>query len=147
MKLTDLLKKVSVFICSFFLIVCCQGNEEKALGDTAPKMEKSDLDFIGITVPFYIQKNENYSIYTMGLSPHARTFFLKDNMRYFGTTSTGREAFYYSSDFLLLLKNSEEKDIPLRVYVFPNTNEVYWVEEATAEEIKKYEDSRQPPID
>ena len=146
MKLMDL-KKVSVFVCGFFLLICCHGNEENGLGDTAPKVDKSDLDFIGITVPFHIQKYENSSTYTMGLSPYARTFFLKENMRFYGTTSKGKEIAFYGGEFIQLLENSEKKDIPLRVYVYPNTNEVYWVEEATAEEIKKYEDLKQPPID
>ena len=141
------LRKAFVLVLCFFLPVGCNNSEEKDLGDTSPKIEKSDLVFLGLTVPFSIQEQVNSSAWTMGLSPHARVFFIRENVRFFDTVSGGREVAFYGSEFLQLLANSEEQDIPVKVYVYPDTNEICWVEEASVEEIERYEDAKQPLVE
>lgn len=112
----------------------CKDSDESAIGNDTPLIvQKSDLVFLGCTVPFSIQENETPPSHSLGLSPYARIFAFNENIR-------------YGSKFLELLKGSEETDIPVRVYVYPNTSEIYWVEKASDEEIKKYEETKIPPV-
>lgn len=141
-----------MFICCFFLLVSCKDSEDTGCFncDTAPMVAKSDLEYMGWTVPFSIQEMEDdLPIYILGLMPHARPFSFNEsvlNSALYDEMPDGRKIRdLYGSKFLKLLKESEEKDIPVRVYIYPNTSEIWWVEEATAEEIKKYEEAKIPP--
>jgi hypothetical protein len=80
---------------------------------------------LGVTVPFLIQE-EGDGKYTIGLSPHARPFAFNEKVLLGGTV------------FLKLLKSSKETNIPVRVYVYRNTNDIWWIEEATEDEITNY---------
>ena len=46
----------------------------------------------------------------------------------------------YGTKFLKLLKESEQDDIPVRVYLRPGTNQIWWVEE----EVRNYEAAKTP---
>jgi hypothetical protein len=113
-------------------------------------MAKSDLEYIGWTVPFLIQEMEHDPpIYILGLMPYARPFSFNEsvlNYALYDEMPDGRKIHdLYGNKFLKLLKESKEKDIPVRVYIYPNTSEIWWVEEATEDDIKKYEETKIPP--
>lgn len=131
------------------MIGCNRSDNPACLNcDTAPTVAKSDLHYIGWTVPFSIQQMENDSIYTLGLMPHARPFSFNENVlnnALYDEMSDGRKIHeLYGSKFLKLMKESERDDIPVRVYVLPETNEIWWVEKATEEDIRSYEAAKIP---
>jgi hypothetical protein len=154
--------KKRLFIISLSLILliamigCNKSDDTEPLigGDKAPTVAKSDLQYIGWTVPFSIQEMQNdppifTPIYILGLTPYARPFSFSENVlnnALYYLASDGRKIHdTYGTKFLKLLKESQRDDIPVRVYLLPETNEIWWVEEATEEEIKKYEEAKIPP--
>ncbi|MCG6189005.1 hypothetical protein [Maribellus maritimus] len=121
----------NIFIASVLIamISCNKETENPPGGDHLTPEEIEEQAFLGVTVPFLIQEDSD-GIYTVGLSPHARPFSFSEKL----TDGTKH---------LKLLKDSKETDIPVRVYVYPNTNDIWWVEEATKEDIQKYEAAKQ----
>jgi hypothetical protein len=148
--LTLTLKSVFIAFVSLAMVGCSHSDETEPLRwDIAPTVAKSDLQYIGWTVPFSIQEMENDPpVYTLGLMPYARVFSFNENVlniALYDEMPDGRIIHdFYGSIFLKLLEESKREDIPVRVYVLPETNEIWWVEEATEEDIRSYEASKHP---
>lgn len=146
-----MLKSIIIAFLSIAMIGCNKSNDTEPLigGDKAPIRAKSDLQYIGWTVPFSIQEMQNDPpVYTLGLMPYARPFSFNENElnnALYYLASDGRKIHdIYGTKFLKLLKESEQEDIPVRVYILPETNEIWWVEEATEEDVRSYEASKNP---
>jgi hypothetical protein len=140
-----------IFIAFVFVMIGCNNSDDpECLScDTAPTMAKSDLQYIGWTVPFSIQEMQNDPpIYTLGLMPYARAFSINENVLnhalYDNMPDGSIVRDMYGSKFLKLLKDSKRDDIPVRVYLLPETNEIWWVEEATEEDISSYVAAKHP---
>ena len=141
----------SIFIAfvAIAMMGCNSSDEPECLKcDTAPTVAKSDLQYIGWTVPFSIQEMENDPpVYTLGLSPYARVFSFDENVlnqALYDITPDGRKTNdQFGSKFIELLKESEQNDVPVRVYILPETTEIWWVEEATEEDLRSYEAAKQ----
>lgn len=124
-------KSIFIAFVSVVMIGCNKTTDNSVPGgEHLTPEEIKEQSFLGLTVPFLIQE-EGDGIYTLGLSPHARPF-------------TFSERLLGGTEHLKLLKDSEETDIPVRVYVSPNTNFIKWVEEATEEDLRSYEATKQP---
>tara|TARA_R110002050_G_scaffold84491_1_gene180361 strand:- start:7551 stop:8012 length:462 start_codon:yes stop_codon:yes gene_type:complete len=149
MNLDSILKNIFIAFVSIFMIGCNSSDDLECLKcDTAPTTAKSDLQHLGWTVPFSIHEMQNApSIYTLGLMPHARVFSFNENVlnnALYDEMPDGRKIHdLYGSKFLKLLKESERDDVPVSVYILPETNEIWWVEEATEADKKSYEASKQ----
>jgi hypothetical protein len=119
---------------------CSERQEDIKPGDTPLRFYKSELEFLGATVPFLIREEPSGNGYThiVGLIPHARRFYLNEGITVM-LSPERKDAGTRGSTFLQLLKTSEENHIPVRIYVCPETDDIMWVEEASEEEIKKYE--------
>ena len=125
-----ILKSIFIAFMSIAMIGCNKETDNPAPGgDHLTPEEIKEQAFLGMTVPFLIQE-EGDGIYTLGLSPHARPFTFSERLP--GGTK-----------HLKLIKDSKETDIPVRVYVYPDTNFIKWVEEATEEDIRSYEATKQ----
>lgn len=125
-----ILKGILISFLSIAMLSCNKETDSPVPGgDHLTPEELKEFTFLGLTVPFLIQE-EGDGIYTLGLSPHARPFTFSERLLG-GTTQ------------LKLLKTSRETDIPVRVYVYPNTNDLRWVEQATEEDLKMYEAGKQ----
>lgn len=155
MYLSFLPKSIFIAFLSIAMIGCNKSDDTEPLigGDKAPIVAKSDLQYIGWTVPFSIQEMQNDTsiftpIYTLGLMPYARPFSFNENVlnnSLYYLASDGRKIHdIYGTKFLKLLKESERNDIPVRVYLRPGTNQIWWVEEATEEEVRNYEAAKTP---
>jgi|SRR5690554_2759666 hypothetical protein len=155
MNLSLLTKSIFIAFLSIAMIGCNKSDDAEPLvgGDKAPTVAKSDLQYIGWTVPFSIQEMQNdppifTPIYTLGLMPYARPFSFSENVlnnALYYLASDGRKIHdMYGTKFLKLLKESEQDDIPVRVYILPETNEIWWVEEATEEDVRSYEEAKTP---
>lgn len=155
MHLSFLPKSIFIAFLSIAMIGCNKSDDTEPLigGDKAPIVAKSELQYIGWTVPFSIQEMQNDTsiftpVYTLGLMPYARPFSLNENVlnnALYYLASDGRKIHdIYGTKFLKLLKESERDDIPVRVYILSETNEIWWVEEATEEDIRSYEASKTP---
>ncbi len=144
------LKSVFIAFVSLAMVGCSPSDETEPLRwDTAPNVAKSDLQYIGWTVPFSIQEMENDPpIHSLGLMPYARAFSFNENVlnnALYDKMPDGRIIHdFYGSIFLELLEESKREDIPVRVYALPETNEIWWVEEATEEDIRSYEAAKHP---
>jgi len=149
-----MLKSIFIAFLSIAVIGCNKSDDtEPSIGDKAPTVAKSDLQYIGWTVPFSIQEMQNDTsiftpIYTLGLMPYARSFSFNENVlnnALYYLASDGRKiGGMYGTKFLKLLKESEQDDIPVRVYILPETNQIWWVEEATEEDVRSYEAAKTP---
>jgi len=151
MYFNSILRNIFIVFLLIAMIGCNSSDEPECINcDTAPMVAKSDLEYLGLTVPFSIQKMQDAPpIYTLGLMPHARDFSFDENVlnhALYDVTSDGRKVNdQYGSQFLELLKKFAQDNIPVRVYILPETTEVWWVEEATEEElIDYYEATKQP---
>ena len=148
-----LLKMKNIFIAFVFIamIGCNSTDDPECIKcDTAPTVAKSDLEYLGLTVPFSIKKmQDDPPIYTLGLMPYARVFSFDENVlnhALYDITPDGRKINdLYGSQFLKLLEKFAQDDIPARVYVLPETTEVWWVEEATEEELIDYYETKKQP--
>ncbi len=132
MKMTHInliLKSIFIAFVSIAMISCNKETDNPLGGDHLTPEEMKEQAFLGVTVPFLIQEADD-GIYTVGLSPHARSFSFSEKLM-------------NGTKHLKLLKDSKESDIPVRVYIYPNTNNIWWVEEATEEDIQKYEAAKQ----
>lgn len=144
-----ILKSIFIAFASIVMIGCNKSDDPACLKcDTAPTVVKSDLQYIGWTVPFSIQAMENDSpVYTLGLSPYARVFSFDENVlnqALYDITPDGRKTNdQFGSKFIELLKESEQNDVPVRVYILPETTEIWWVEKATEEDLRSYEAAKQ----
>ena len=125
-----------IFKCIFIAFVSIattscnkETNNPDPGGEHLTPEEIKEQAFLGLTVPFLVQE-EGDGTYTIGLSPHARPFTFSEKLP--GGTK-----------HLKLIENSKETNIPVRVYVHPNTNFIKWVEEATDEDIRNYEAVKQ----
>lgn len=128
----SILKSIFITFVSIAMIGCNKEFDNHVVGgEHLTPEELKEQAFLGLTVPFLIER-EGDGIYILGLSPHARPFTFNEKVIVGGTK------------YLKLLKDSEETGIPVRVYVAPNTNDIWFVEEATEEEIRSYEVLRQP---
>ena len=145
-----ILKSIFIVFVSITIVGCNSSDDpEYFKSDTPPIVAKSDLLYLGWTVPFSIQEmGDDPPVYTLGLMPHARVFSFNENVlnnALYDEMPDGRKIHdLYGTNFIKLLKESEQNDIPVRVYVLPETNEIWWVEEATEEDIKSYEAAKQP---
>ena len=136
----------NIFIAFIFIamIGCNSSDDPECINcDTAPSVAKSELEYLGLTVPFSIKKmQDDPPVYTLGLMPHARVFSFNENVlnhALYDITPDGRKINdLYGSQFLKLLEKSVQDNIPARVFILPETTEVWWVEEATEEELTKY---------
>jgi hypothetical protein len=146
----SIIRNIFIAVVSMAMMNCNHSDEPECLKcDTAPTVAKSDLQYLGWTVPFSIQEmQQDPPIYTLGLMPHARIFSFDENVlnqAVYDEAPDGRKLHdLYGSKFLELLKESERDDVPVRVYLLPETNEIWWVEEATEEDIRSYEATKQP---
>ena len=125
----------SIFIAFILTVLagCNKETDEPVIGgDHLPSEEIKKQAFLGVTVPFLIQ-DEGDGKYTIGLSPHARPFAFNEKVLLGGTV------------FLNLLRSSKETNVPVRVYIYPNSNYIWWVEEATEEDITNYRVAEQKP--
>ena len=148
----------SLFV-TFMTIAMMSCNDSEKSGciecDTAPKFKKSDLEFLGCTLPFISQKiNDEQDIYEIGLLPYARIFTINAyklnrslEIEKPADEKILSESDLYGSKFIELLKQAETENVPVRIYLYPKTNEIWWVEEATEEELKSFEESLIPPVD
>ena len=151
MYFNSIRRNIFIVFVLIAMIGCNSSDEPECIKcDTAPMVAKSDLEYLGLTVPFSIQKmQDDPPIYTLGLMPHARIFSFEEdvlNQALYDITPDGRKVNdQYGSQFLELLKKSEQDDIPAKLYILPETTEVWWVEEATEGELIDYfEATRQP---
>jgi hypothetical protein len=141
-------KIIMTFALVTVMLSCSEQREDIKPGDMPPRFYKSELEFLGATVPFLIRKESAGNGYThiMGLIPHARNFYLNEGVTVM-LSPERKDTGARGDTFLQLLKVSEEKDIPVRIYVYPKTDDIMWVEKASEEEIKKYEKSKIPSAD
>lgn len=91
------------------------------------QLNKDELNLLGATVPFVAEKGESETIF--GFLPHARIFTLDMKRK-------------YADIYLYVLEELERSDVPVRIYLFPNSNDVAFVEMASKEEIQRYECSK-----
>ncbi len=142
-------KGIFIALVAIAMMGCNSSDELECLKcDTAPTVAKSDLLYLGWTVPFSIQEmQQDPPIYKLGLSPHAREFSFDENVlnqALYDITPDGRKINdQFGSKFIELLKESRQNDIPVRVYILPETTEIWWVEEATEENLQHYEAAKQ----
>jgi hypothetical protein len=126
------------------------GKSDEIGGDTAPKFQKSDLEFLGCSVPASIEElDAENEVYRLGLSPHSRWFYFNKNELNVSLVYESNKHFFDQSSlhgnvFLKLLEQAEQENKPVRIYVYPKTNEIWWVEEATEEDLKRFEESKKP---
>lgn len=150
MYFNSILRNIFIAFVLMAMISCNHSDDLECLRcDTAPTVAKSDLQYLGWTVPFSIQeRQQDPPIYTLGLMPNARIFSFDENVlnqAVYDETPDGRKLHdQYGSKFLELLKESEQEDVPVRVYLLSETNEIWWVEKATEEDIRSYEANKQP---
>lgn len=147
----NLIRKSILIAVASITIMGCDNSDDSGYfrGDRPPSVAKSELQYLGSTVPFSIQQMaDEPPIYKLGLMPHARVFSLNENVlnnALYDEMPDGRKVHdQYGTNFIKLLKESEQNDVPVRVYVLPETNEIWWVVEATDEDIESYEASKQP---
>ena len=129
MYLNLIFKSIFIAFVSITMLSCNKETDNSLGGDQLRPEEIKEQAFLGVTVPFLIQE-EGDGIYTLGLSPYARPFSFSEKLM-------------NGTKHLKLLKDSKETDVPVRVYVYPNSNDIWWVEEATEEDVQKYEASKQ----
>lgn len=91
------------------------------------QINKDELERLKATLPYVIEKGD--SVTTLGFIPHAQIFSLDMKRK-------------NADIYLYLLEESKKSDVPVKVYLFPATNNVAFVEIASKEEIKQYEQSR-----
>ncbi len=148
MQINSVLKSIFIVFVLIAMLGCNSSDELECLKcDTAATVSKQDLQHIGWTIPFSIQERQNDPpIYTLGLMPYARVFSFNENVlnnALYDEMPDGRKIHdLYGSKFLKLLKESERDDVPVSVYILPETNEIWWVEEATEADKRSYEASK-----
>ncbi len=140
-------KSIFIAFVAIVIISCNHSDETECIKcDTAPTIAKSELEYLGLTVPFSIQEMlDAPPVYTLGLSPNARVFSFNENVlnqALYDTTPNGRKINdSFGSKFLKLLKDNT----PVKVYILSETTEVWWVETATEKELTDYLEATKLP--
>lgn len=108
--------------------VCVSCSEEEIIEneDNSTKITTLITD-IGNVVPYLVQIDDNQVI--VGLSPYAQLFYLN--------LSTPE-----SEEQLKLLNAALKEEIPLKVSLFENTNNIYSIKSISTKEIKEFVESK-----
>ena len=132
-------KKCFGILLAFFTLCCLSCSKENDSGcidcDTAPAA-KYFVTVVSVIEkeksPVYIEKTDRNYTHKIGLAPYARPFYYDEQHD------------PLVSKHLMLLKNSFEKHVPVRIYTITEDTFIFAVEEASDEEIIEYKKSTIP---
>jgi len=118
------MKRLFLFLVMAFglmVINSCQ----KADHDEVDEIEIADADFAGSLTPFSFEIAEDNSEGNVGFLQTARMFFLD-------MSSENAEK------YVEIIQEAIKEDIPIEVYIFPNTTNIAGVKRASKETIERY---------